>query len=170
MQRLTIEEKRDLGAKDIREMRFLLITAIIVFMALISIGITTKLEKSGEEWSSPFWNTEENNESENVQSRLITEPFGTYEKFGYTLERENRMNGGDKFRRKSELAFGTPKVLSGIAEVAGNPEVDGSLEIDGKGECKSRICDVATCECVDNWDLFSQTCNLLDKQFCSKIR
>ena len=133
-------------------------------MALLSIGVTTKLEKTGEE------TLEEDNENENLQSRLTTERFGTYEKFGYTLAREERMNGGHELRKKSELGVGSSKGLSGIEEVVGNPEVDGSLEVDGKAECQSRICDVATCECVDNWDLFSQTCNLVDKQFCSKLR
>ena len=40
------------------------------------------------------------------------------------------MNGGHELREKSELGVGSPKVLSGIAEVVGNPEVDGSLEVD----------------------------------------
>ena len=161
---MIIEEIPDLGTKEIREMRFLLITAIIVFMALLSIGVATKLEKPGE------GTLEEDNENESLQSRFTKERLGTYEKFGYTLAIEERMTGGHELREKSELGVGSPKGLSGNAEVVGNPEVNGNLEVDGKAECQSRICDVATCECVDNWDLFSQTCNLVDTQFCSKLR
>ena len=60
--------------------------------------------------------------------------------------------------------------LKAVGEVFGKPEMDGNPELDGKEEdcIESKICKVATCDCVDHWELFSQTCNLVSRKFCSK--
>ena len=60
--------------------------------------------------------------------------------------------------------------LKAVGEVFGKPEIDGNPELDGKEEdcIESKICKVATCDCVDHWELFSQTCNLVSRKFCSK--
>ena len=124
-------------------MRAPLMVGIVAFMALISSGHTSppmpRHTKIG-------FNA--NNEFRTPKKETVRHAFG------YDFVKEKR--GPVK---KTGLTNAVEESLGGAT---------GNAEVAGEAECESRICDVAECGCVDNWELFSQTCNLIDNKFCSK--
>ena len=117
-----------------------ILVLVVIIQVLCGSGLTSKLKQGGEDWNSVYLTDGED--------RLDS----FYENVGYDLVREKRVYG----------------ISAGLESIDGNLEVSGVPEINANADCAARVCDVAQCECVDNWDMFSQTCNLLEKKFCSK--
>ena len=148
-------------------MRFKLLMSLAIFQVLLGTGFSIKFEKEGEDWNALFWNTEKGS-IDDFQSRTDRHEESFYENYGYNLVREKRIIGMGNSKGSSFAINAVRENIDGNPEMAGIPEVSGVPEVDAQAECAARVCDVAQCECVDNWDMFSQTCNLLEKKFCSK--
>ena len=148
-------------------MRFRLLISMVIIQVFNGSGKATKIEKRGEDWNSRIWMAEYG-VLDNIQSRSSKYENEFYESYGYDLVRDKRIVGTDQIKPPSFSISAVPEMIDGDPEIAGVPEVDGVPEMNANPDCAARVCDVAQCECVDNWDMFSQTCNLLEKKFCSK--
>lgn len=144
---------------------------LLIFVALIQIlngsGKATKLEKRGEDWNSRIW-TMKDEGMDSIQSRSGKYSEAFYETYGYDLVRDKRVIGENHIKAPSFGIKAFPESIDGNPEIAATPEISGVPEMNASPDCKARVCDVAQCECVDNWDEFSKTCNMLEKKFCSK--